>query len=284
MLFFILYKIGTFLALALPAKACYRLASFFADIKYLVSFRETQQIVENLELVLPGHDRKTLKAYVRKIFKNFSIYLVDFLRFGKLNLEYVKKYVNVVNRNYIDEALKKGKGVVILSAHLGNWELGGAVLGILGYPINVVALDHTNKFVTDFFVNQRRKNNERVISIGMALKKCFVALKNNELLAIVGDKDFTNNGVTVKFFEKETILPKGPAVFSLRTGASIVPAFVIRDEGQNCRLIFDKPIEYSPGGNFEEDVVKLTQCCSTVMENYIRKFPTQWYCFRRFWA
>ncbi|MCM8782750.1 MAG: lysophospholipid acyltransferase family protein, partial [Candidatus Omnitrophica bacterium] len=228
MLFFFLYNVGVFLALIIPVNVAYTIASIFAYIKYLFSFLEKKEIVENLKLVLPGEDSKTLKSYAREIFKNFSMYLVDFFRFKKLDLEYVKSHIEIVNKYYLDDALKKGKGVIALSAHLGNWELGGAVMGVLGYPINAIALEHRNRLVNNFFVRQRCLKNERVIPIGAALKRCFSVLKNNELLAILGDKDFTNGGVVVKFFGRDTILPKGPAVFSLKTGAVIVPGFLIR--------------------------------------------------------
>ena len=283
MLFFFLYYIGAIVALSIPVRVSYKIASFIVAIKYLLSLSERREMVENLKLVLPGKDLKTLKGYAREIFRNFSMYLVDFFRFKKVDLQYVKEHVELVNKNFIDEALQKGKGAIILSAHLGSWELGGAAMGVVGYPINVVALDHKNKLVNKFFIRQRQMKNERVISIGIALKKCFRVLKNNELLAIVGDKDFTNNGLVSKFFGKDTLLPKGPAVFSLKTGAAIIPGFVIRDHDENCRLIFEKPIEYAPSGDFEKDVINLTACCAKVLEDCIRRYPTQWYCFRKFW-
>ncbi len=283
MLFFILYKIGSIIALTLPVKVSYKLASLLADIKYFFSFRERKEIVENLRIVLPDKDTKTLKRCSREIFRNFSKYLVDFFRFEKLNKEYIARNIEIINKEYVDRALEKGKGVIIIAAHLGNWELGGAIMGVLGYKTNVIALDHKNKMVNDFFVNQRRMKNENVISIGVALKKCFAALKKNEVLCILGDKDFTNHGTVINFFGKATLLPKGPAAFSLKTGAEIVPGAVIRHDNYYSKLVFDAPIKYEPTGNFEEDVKILTGRCGKVLENYIRLYPTQWYCFNRFW-
>lgn len=283
MLFFILYKIGEFIALALPIRISYKFACLVSEVKYFFSFREKREMIENLKAVLPGEDVKTLKKYSGKIFANFSKYLVDFLRFKKLDLSYIKEHVPVTGINYVDEALKKGKGAILLSAHIGSWELGGAVMGILGYPINAFALDHKNRLVNDFFIRQRRVNNEKIISTAFGVRKCLNALSNNELVAIVGDKNYVNYGVVAEFFGKNTLLPKGPAVFSLKTGAVIVPAYLLRTGDDNFELVFEKPIEYSPSGDFDNDVKALTERCAKSLENCIRRFPTQWYCFERFW-
>lgn len=283
MLFFLLYKIGIILALIFPVRIGYKVAGFISDIKYLFSPLERREIVENLKLVLPDTDVKTLRRYSKEIFRNFSKYLVDFFRFEKVDLDYVKGHVEIVHKDYIDEALKKGKGVMILSAHLGNWELGGITMGLLGYPMNAIVLEQKNKLVNRFFVNQREMKNEKVIPMSFAARKCLNVLMNNELLAIMGDKDYTNNGVIVKFFGRDTLFPKGPAAFSLKTGAVIVPGATIRTDKDYFKLIFDKPVEYSPGADFDKDLTALAQRCADALEDFIRKYPDQWYCFRRFW-
>jgi Kdo2-lipid IVA lauroyltransferase/acyltransferase len=281
--YFILYKIGEFVALHSPIWFSYRLAGFVSLIKYLFSPRERQEIVANLALVLPNKDLKTLRRYSREIFVNFSEYLVDFFRFSKVDPDYIKKHVEIINLDYIDETLKKGKGLIIVSAHLGSWELGGAIMGALGYPLNAVAMDHKNRRVNKFFVKQRENKNIKVISMNFALRKCFSVLNNNEILALVGDKDFSNGGMNVKFFGKKALLPKGPAFLSLKLGAPIIPAFTIRTHEDNFQLIFEKPVEFTPSGDFDKDVVNLIECYGSRLESCIRKYPTQWYCFRRFW-
>ena len=283
MFFYLLYKVGIFLALACPLRLVYAIATAAAYVKYAVSRTERLEIYENLRQVLPLESTKTLKLYARRIFVNFSKYLVDFFRFDKIDAEYIKDRVEVVNRDCIDGALKRGKGAIVLSAHLGNWELGGVIVGLLGHPLNVIALDHANKRINEFFIRQRSSKGEKVIPVNVALRRCFSALANNEILGILGDKDYANHGVFVKFFGRDTVLPKGPAVFSLKTGASIVPGFMIRTPEDNFQFIFDKPIEYRATGNFEEDVIALTERCGLIIEGYIRRYPTQWYCFRRFW-
>ncbi|MDD5450167.1 MAG: lysophospholipid acyltransferase family protein [Candidatus Omnitrophica bacterium] len=283
MLFFILYKIGEFVALALPIQISYKMACLVSDVKYFFSLRERRQMIENLRCILPDKDVKTLKRHSRQIFCNFSMYLVDFLRFKKLNLRYVREHIKITGINNVDEAIKRGKGAILMSAHIGNWELGGALMGILGYPINVLALDHKNKLVNNFFISQRSINNEKIISVAFGVRKCLHALSNNEFVAIVSDKNYVHQGAVVKFFGKDTLLPKGPATFSIKTGAVIVPSYMVRTGGDHFELILEKPIEYAARGDFENDVKGLTQLCARALEDCIRKYPTQWYCFERFW-
>jgi KDO2-lipid IV(A) lauroyltransferase len=283
MLFFLLYKIGEFVALRLPRGFSYGLAVVISRLKYAFSPTEKQEMIENLRCFRPHNSTRALKKDVKEILANFSLYLVDFFRFKKIDLKYIEKYVEVVGENHLDDALAKGKGVILLSAHIGNWELGGAVIGVLGYPISVIALDHKNNLVNNFFINQRRIKGERIISLKFAVRKTVAALANNEFVAIVGDKDFTGTGAVVKLFGRDSLMPKGPAAISLKTGAVIVPGFMVRLQGEKCRLFFERPVEYSPIGDFEKDVVKFTELCTRRIEDVIKRFPTQWYCFRKFW-
>ncbi|MBN1871224.1 MAG: lysophospholipid acyltransferase family protein, partial [Candidatus Omnitrophica bacterium] len=170
-----------------------------------------------------------------------------------------------------------------LSAHLGNWELGGAVLGTMGYKISGVVLTHKNKRINDFFTRQRLAGNMRPIEIGAALKGCYRALRSNELLALLGDRDFSKNGVKVKFFGMDATMPKGPAVLSHRLGSPIVPIFMVREPDDTFTLFIEKPITGDPGDNEEAAVFNITQKCSAAIEACVRKYPSQWYAFRKIW-
>ena len=103
-------------------------------------------------------------------------------------------------------------------------------------------------------------------------------------MALAGDRDFTEKGMVLEFFGKPTFLPEGPAAFSLKTGAAIVPGFMLRNKDDSFTLSFEKPIEFTATGNTEKDTRELINRYKIVIEDYIRRFPGQWYMFRRFWA
>ncbi|TRZ48572.1 hypothetical protein D4Q80_03680 [bacterium] len=282
MLDYILYRVGQFIALNLPLKAGYAIAQGISDLRYIFAFRDREAVSGNLKAIFPEKSEREIRRIRIRVFRNFAKYLVDFFRFSKITRDEVKKYIGIENSHYFDEALKKGKGVVVLSAHLGNWELGGAVVGLLGYPLWVVVLPHKDKKVDEFFNRQRESKGVKIIPLGKAARQCFRVLRNNELLGLVGDKDFSDKGVVLDFFGRPALFPQGPAELALKTGAIIVPAFVVRNGDDSCTLKIGNPIEFSPAGS-PDDLPNLMRRYITIIEEVIKKYPEQWYMFRRFW-
>ena len=284
MILYALYRIGIFLALVLPLKTTYRMACAAADMYCLISAKDRNAVISNLQMVLGDTvDGKRLEGMAREVFKNFAKYLVDFFRFTKIDEEYVKRLVKIEGVEHIRSALAKGKGAIMLSAHVGNWELGAAALSLSGYPINAVVMTHQNKKINDFFTRQRLMGKMRPIEIGASLKDCYRVLKSNGLLALMGDRDFTKNGLRIEFFGKTTLLPKGPAVFGYREGAAIVPTFMVRQPDDSFRLFMEPPIFAGHGEDESRAVTELANRYVRVMETYIRRYPTQWYVFRELW-
>ena len=281
---YLLYRIGEFLALSLPRRAVYAVACALADVYSLFSPKERKAVADNLRIILgDSASDKELKRMSREIFRNFAKYLVDFFSFSRIDKDYINKIVKMEGLSNIDEALSAGKGVIMLSAHMGNWELGGAALGLTGYQLSAVVLTHRDKRINDFFNRQRMSVNFKPIEFGMALKGCYRTLRENGLLALLGDRDFTKNGITMDFFGHPAFVPKGPAIFSHRIGSAIVPCFMIREIDDNFTLFIEKPIYPVPGENEEECVTSLTKIYLAVIESYVRRYPEQWYIFKNIW-
>jgi KDO2-lipid IV(A) lauroyltransferase len=122
-----------------------------------------------------------------------------------------------------------------------------------------------------------------VIPFGKAAKQCLNVLRENKILGLVGDRDFGNKGIVLDFFGKPTLFPEGPAAFSLKTGAAIVPGFMLRNTDDSFVFRLEKPIEFQPSGDKERDTQELIRRYKMIFEDYIRRYPEQWYMFRRFW-
>ncbi|MFH1837355.1 MAG: lysophospholipid acyltransferase family protein [Candidatus Omnitrophota bacterium] len=278
------YKTIIFIARRLPLKGCYMIAGIAARFFYIFASRDKIELKENLKVVLGAEtDKKILNKYVLEIFRNFAKYLVDFFRFQKITKEYIDKNVHLKGQNFLDECIAGGKGAVIVALHFGNWELGGAVMGTLGYPISAIVLEHKDKRVDDFFNRQRLSNHMTPIPIGSRIRECFGSIKNNEFVGVVGDKDYTNNGIPVTFFGKKAIIPRGPATLSLRTGAPIVFCCLIRKKDNTYDMCLEKPIYYEPTGDDKKDEEALMGMYLRIAEKYIKENPEQWYVFRRLW-
>lgn len=280
---YILYKIGQFIALHLPLKLGYKIAVFISDLHYMVADKDRQVVKENLKAIFPEKSDREIRRLRIRMFRNFAKYLVDFFRFAKLDVEYIKRNIKVENIHYIDTALSGSKGVIALTAHLGNWELGGVVIALLGYPFWAVALPHKYKKVDKFFNFQRQRKGMKVIPLGKAVRMCLNLLKENKIVGLVGDRDFTEKGQVVNFFGRPTFFPEGPAAFSLKTGAVIVPGFMVRNKDDSFTLKLEKPLGFVPTYDKNKDLKNLINRYKIIIEDYIRRYPDQWYMFRRFW-
>ncbi|MFC1480095.1 lysophospholipid acyltransferase family protein [Candidatus Omnitrophota bacterium] len=269
----------------MPLGAAYFVGSLAAWVYFLFAKKDKKILRENLRMVLGENtDEDTINKHILEVFKNFAKYLADFFRFPRFTEDYVLENIEIVGREHVDACLAEGNGVILLSLHLGNWEMGGAVVGALKYPVSAIVLEHANKRINDFFTNQRSINNLRVIPTGLQIKECFRVLRKNELLAIAGDKDYTSSGIYVDFFDRKALIPKGAAAFSLRTGAPIIVTVLARKKGDTFRLCFEEPIRYKPTGEHDKDVRSLMGDYLRVFEKHIRKNPDQWYAFKKIWV
>lgn len=279
-----LYKIGYFLAMSLSVKSAYGVACAIADLWYLLSFVDRRAVRSNLERITGLKDRRQLNRMTRDVFRNFAKYLADFFRFQKIDSEYIRRFVKVEGMENLDEALSRGKGVVLLSAHIGNWELGGVVVSTIKQPVMAVALTHSDKRIDDFFTRQRTSGNVKPIQIGISLRSCYDALKNNGLVALLGDRDFSGKGLELDFFGFPALIPKGPAVFSARLDAEIVPTFMVREAGDTFKLIFEPSLKRVSAVTEKEKVKEIMKGYVSVIERYVKMYPTQWYMFKKAWA
>jgi len=272
-----LYIAGKALALFLPRKLAYCLAGFFANCQYFLAKKDRAAVIENLSPIIK--DKKQRQLCAKKVFINFAYYLVDFFRYSRLNADFIKKYVRISGINYLEEAIKQGNGAIAVTAHLGNYELAGAVTSLAGYSVNAVALSHKDKRIKNFFNKQRKIAGVNIVPASVAIKRCFSLLKKGELVAFLGDRVFADSGIKVNMFSRQALMPRGPAFFALKTHASIMPAFFVRENKYFYHLIFEKPIN-TKILKTEEDIVKEY---ATVLEKYINMYPDQWYLFQPYW-
>jgi lauroyl/myristoyl acyltransferase len=281
---YILYRIGEFLSLCLPLKLCYKIAIVISDVRAIFAPQDRRQVQGNLKAIFPEKSDKEIREIRIRMFRNFAKYLVDFFRFSIIDKEYISEHIQLQNLDYFDQVLKDGRGAIAVTAHLGNWELGGIMIALLGYPFWAVALVHKDKRVNAFFNAQRESKGMRVIPFGRAARQCLQVLAKNEILALAGDRDFTGKGVIVDFFGRPTLLPLGPAVFAQKTKAPIIPGFMVRNKDDTFTLKMERPIEFLSSGNERDDLVALVKQYKVIIEDYIRKYPDQWYMFRKFWV
>jgi len=283
MFFYLIYRLGQFIALSLPLKLAYTFAIMCSDLHSVFADQDRIQVTANLKVIFPEKSDYEIRIIRLKMSRNFAKYLVDFFRFQNVDRGYIKKYIRLENMEYFNQALQHGKGVVVLSAHIGNWELGGIVVALLGFPLWAVALTHKDSRVNRFFKYQRESKGVKVIPLENAVRMSLSALRHGEMLALLGDRDFTEGGIEMDFLGKKTLIPDGPAVLSLKTGAPIVPCFMLCNNDGTWTLRIEKPIYPVSDGSVKPDARSVINNYKTIIEQYIRKYPDQWYVFKRFW-
>ena len=285
MFFYGLYVVGYWACVLLPRGFCYGLARLLADLYSSRAPVDREAVRKNLTAVL---GRPASPQEVREVFRHFAMYLVDFFRFSHLTPKKIRRWIRIEGTEHMEEALRQGKGAIGLTAHLGNFELAGAVLALLGFPVSAVVFTHQNSRVDAFFSRQRAGVGIRAIPVRSQNQRALFqasldALRGNGVLALVGDRDFFGNGLELPFFGRSVKIPRGPAAFSLRTGAPIVPGFLVREKDGTYRFTLERPIVAPEGVDREEAMRQMTQACVDAMSRAIRRYPTQWYLFQEFW-
>lgn len=274
-----LFLLGHYIAGIFPRKICYAFAKYLALLQFYISKKDRETVIYNLTPVVA--DKIKLRQYAKEVFINFAYYLVDFFRYAKVDRDFIKKYVKITGIENLASCLSKNKGAIVVTAHLGNYELAGAVTSLLGYDVYAIALPHKDKRIDEFFNHQRQTTGMRVIPTNTSIKRCFSLLKGNQLVAFLGDRDFFGGGLQIQMLSRTAILPRGPAYFALKTQADIVMAFFIREDEEFYHLIFEKPISvFEEGIKTEEEIIRRY---AVILEEYIKKYPGQWYMFAKYW-
>ncbi|MCJ7508202.1 MAG: lysophospholipid acyltransferase family protein [candidate division Zixibacteria bacterium] len=207
---------------------------------------------------------------------------VDYILFPSLKNK-VLEITEFEGKENFDKALKKGKGAILVTGHFGSWELMGAAIAKSGYATDFLVGEQHNTLIDDVMNDYRQLMGIGIIKMGVAAKGVIKALKNNRFVAMLSDQDAGGDGTIVNFFGMPASTPKGPAAFALKTGAPIVTGGIIRDQTGVQKIKVEEPIYLETSGNKEEDIQKLTQIYTSILENYIRKYPDHWFWPHRRW-
>jgi len=278
---YILYEIGGLLVLVVPLSFSYCAGAVLADLNFYLNSSSRRAVVANLRQALGDSvSERERRKIAKRSFRNFAWLIVDFLRFPRLSARSAESAVNLNGLRIVEEEFRKGKGVIFLGAHLGNWELGGAVLSLKGFPLSVVAMPHENRLIDRFFVRRRTAKGIAAVSVEHATSELLESLRRKECVAILADRNMLGRGVEVQFFGTPALMPYGHVVLSLRTGAPIVPGFIIRERGGRFKAYVDEPIRPGRGQGAFEDLMGR---CLNAMEKYVRRYPDQWFVFEPIW-
>lgn len=284
MIRYIIWKLCSFFWVRLPPAAGYKLAALVADFTYLLWPSGRFWARQNMAQIL-GHraDPKTVDRLARQSLQNYCKYLVDYMRFPFLQPEEVKRKIRFEGWDNLDQAFRAGKGVILVGMHLGNWDLAAAAIA-LQYPLNVIAESFEWDKLTETVQQTRARLGLKVIPMEKAPRRVLTALRHNEMVALLIDQPEAQSKVNVRFFGGLAQVPAGAAVLALKTGARVLPGGAVRLPDGTFQGFIDGSVHFEATGDPDGDVQALTQRIVNSLEKWIRRYPDQWYMFRRLWV
>lgn len=280
---YICYRLAQIISRTMPRRFAYWLGLRIADNFYIADHTGRHAVIANFRQIMTTRglaaSGETLRNMARKNFQYFGKYLVDFFKFARFTPAGIKRLVSLEHIEYLEQAEALQRGVIFITAHLGNWELGGAVLASLGRRIHAVYLPQRASKVNALFEKYRSQRGLQCIPLGRAARGVMEALKRRECVAMLADRDFTAHHFPIRFFGKSAHLSSGPARIAIKTQAPLVPTFLLRQADDTFLLRIYPPI--IPGPN--STVMELQESIRDVLEQEIGRNPLQWFMFDDFW-
>jgi lauroyl/myristoyl acyltransferase len=278
-----IHRIGSAIASIVPRAAAYQIVEWLTPLVLRFYRRQQRNALRNMQHQLgPSVSVKKAQRVVDRVFVNYGKYMVDLLRLPSLRPRTLRRQVLAYGLDNIDQAFIDGKGLIVVTAHVGNWDLAGATLAAMGYPVNAVVDTLEPPRWNDAVQAIRRRLGLKPVELKDGPRDMLRCLRRNEILGILIDRPLTDEGVEVQFFGAETRVPAGAATLALRTGAGVVTAVVVRES--NYYVAHVGPlIRPNPTGDRSVDIQALTQQLMDQLESWIRRYPEQWFMFRDMW-
>jgi KDO2-lipid IV(A) lauroyltransferase len=265
----------------IPRRVLYRVADSAAMLAFYLFRGFRTRSVENLRAALGNHmSARQIRQIAQNSLKNFFRACVEVAISLAAETEELREMVSVLGCEHLNAALAKGNGVVLISAHLGNFLLLGTRLAISGYSIHVLVNQPRHGRFGELMDQYRLQVLQRTIHARPrreALKEVAEVLRRNEVAIIIADEyRRTGSGIRVPFFGRSVLARRGPATLALRTGAAVVPAYVIRDHDNKLKLIIEPEIDLIRSerdkSRIEDNILRLTKW----LEKSVRSYPDQW--------
>ena len=267
----------------LPNSLALVVGAGFGRLAFWFAATERCRACEQLRRSLNISDNRRATAIAKRCFENLGKNVVEFLRFPCMDAAQLQRIVIFEGASHIEAALARGKGAIILTGHFGNWELLAASISAQVAPLTPIVRELRSARLNTLVSSYRAQAGYATIDRDTGLRSALRCLKRNQLLGIVADVDTKVKGVFVDFFGKPAYTPYSPVAIALKTGAAILPSFIVRQPDGTHRAIIEPPLALERAAVNEEELVVNTQKFTKIIEGYIRRYPEQWVWMHERW-
>ena len=251
-----------------------KISQHLASIFYHYKPKLKNLALKNLSNAFPNHPAEWIEKTLKNCYKFLTFNFIQFLTFPKSTKNVI---IEVIGQDLLDEALNKGRGVILISAHFGTWEILGHWLGVNNYPLRGVAQRQTNRGANKFFEEKRQLSGIKHVYRKVGFDHLYNILDENKILGLVSDQDAKSKGIFVNFFNRQASTHTGAAKFHLNTGAPMIFGLCIQTDFQKYK------IELISVSGSEKNVENITQEFTSILEYIIRKHPEQNFWFHNRW-
>ena len=269
----------TGLIAGMPVWLGYLLADAFTEIHFRFFPARRHAALANLAVILPRASRRDRTRIARLMMRSYNRMMFEFFRLPHMSREELFANVEVVGREHLELATARGRGLILASSHLGNWELGAVALAQMGYTLYAVAGVQLGRWLSGAVRDTKSELSIVTVSPEDGFRKLLRALEHNDPVALVVDGDIYQHGVEVEFFGRTYNFPAGPGVLAQRTGALVICGYCERVGRARFRLTLEEPLDPA---DFPT-VAALNQAVAGTIERHIREHIDQWCIFRPMW-
>ena len=273
------FKIGCAVIRVCP-EAVFRLSNGLARVGFCLFRGFRTRSIANIRIALGDRlSASEIDGVARQSLRNFLRACVEIGVAVDSSDDKIKAEIPVVGRDYLDAALAKGKGVLLLSAHLGNFFLVGCRVAVDGVPAFVLVNQPRDGRFAELMDQYRLEVRQKTIHARprhRALRELTEVLRRNQVAVVIADEYRRGSGIEVPLFGKTVIARRGPVSLALRTGAAVVPAYMVRQADDSLRLVIEPELELERGQRNTEAIRENTIRITRWLERTVRSYPEQW--------
>lgn len=275
-------KLLSRLVCLLPLAVRLRMGNILGEICWLlVPARRKKMAVQNIKLSLELNEQEASRI-AKKSTTRFGRMLIEVLSYPLLNKENIEKKATLIGFENLLEALSYGRGVIMSTAHSGNWELLGHILALHDLPLVSVAQKQTNQAM-DTFINEYRTMFGMQVTYKTGVRDMIRFLGEGKMLGLIMDQDAGAMGPYVDFFGRPASTATGAAALARLKDAPIVPVFITENSMGKYTVIFHKIISIEKTADRDADVLAMTQKLTKIIEDHIRSHPEDWFWLHNRW-